>query len=133
MGQILLMTPVPSLNQAYFLLLQEENQRDSTVVSYPSPDITAMSVRHTNFSKNSRFIGKKSGSFSSEASGNHNVTCNYCHQDKHTRDECFFLHGSPPWHRLYGQPKPKLKSTTKHNANVPQVAMNSTHDNDLGV
>lgn len=41
------------------------------------------------------------------------LTCSYCHKDKHTRDKCFYLHGYPPWHKLYGQPKLKLKTSSK--------------------
>lgn len=57
--------------------------------------------------------------------------CSYCHQDKHTRDKCFFLHGYPPWHRLYGQPKPKLRS--KPPSTVAQVYVQPIHDTETMV
>lgn len=82
-GQILLMNPLPSLNQAYSLLLQDENQRDTSSSQPVSIENTTMSVRHfqrnvkNTFKSQLKPLGKSVDFLS---------TCTYCHQDKHTRD-----------------------------------------------
>lgn len=43
-GQILLMNPLPSLNAAYALLLQEENQRNTSIIPKLSDEVVAMNV-----------------------------------------------------------------------------------------
>lgn len=40
------------------------------------------------------------------------LECDYCHNNGHSRDKCFCLHGYPDWHRLYGKPKPKPRKLT---------------------
>lgn len=48
-------------------------------------------------------------------SGKRNVTdasivCEVCHLTVHSKDKCFYVHGYPSWHRLFGKPKPKPKN-----------------------
>lgn len=45
--------------------------------------------------------------------------CDYCKMQGHVKDKCFSLHGYPDWHRLHGEPKPKIKSNLrKYNTNA---------------
>lgn len=97
-GQILLMKPLPTLSQAYFMLLQEENQRSSHN-SQHLLETTAMNVK-VQSNKSKQNFPKKS---------DNSEVCDYCHNSGHIREKCFFLHGYPDWHRLHGKPKPKLK------------------------
>ncbi|XP_074351730.1 uncharacterized protein LOC141690873 [Apium graveolens] len=53
------------------------------------------------------------------------LICDYCKLTGHVKDKCFALHGYPDWHRLYGQPKPKIRNTASKKA----VAHNATHQN----
>lgn len=77
-----------------------------------------MSVKHHNFNKTAKFSGKKPLSLPSNKPIDLALGCSYCHQDKHTRDRFFFLHEYPPWHRLYGQPKPKPKTYNQNSTIV---------------
>ncbi|XP_074370155.1 uncharacterized protein LOC141711536 [Apium graveolens] len=100
-GQMLTMKPLPTLSQAYSLLLQEESQRASPIVS--TVDSVAMNVKYAGKSKQ---FGQFSVKKSSESVAEH---CDYYHNPGHNQEKCFFLHGYPDWHRLYGKPKPKLR------------------------
>lgn len=116
-GQLLLLNPQPTLSQAYFLLLQEETQRETTVQANLT-ESAAMSVKHSfTFQKTMKSLNRKSTPINADTT----LTCNYCNQERHIRDKCFFLHGYPPWHRLYGQPKPKLRNFTKPSVTASQV------------
>lgn len=43
------------------------------------------------------------------------------------QDKCFFLHGYPDWHRLYGKPKPKLRSSGTHSVKkAAQITVKSS-------
>ena len=115
-GQILMMKPLPDLSQAYSLLLQEESQRDT---HFPA-------VAPENMAMNVKFAGNKpkpTGNKKSE-----NETCTYCNNVGHSKEKCFFLHGYPEWHRSFGKPKPKLRTTDapKRAANVSTTPIDAT-------
>lgn len=115
-GQILLMNPFPDLSQAYAMLLQEENQRDSTAHNTVNHESMAINVQAGAYTGNkSRNPGFKK---SDKKSGDPSVVCDYCALTGHTRYKCFALHGYPEWHRLYGQPKPKIRSANTKKADV---------------
>ncbi|XP_074378611.1 uncharacterized protein LOC141720152 [Apium graveolens] len=123
-GQLLMMTPLPTLSQAYSLLLQEEVRRDCTS-QCPTIDNVAMNVRFTGSKQHpthSSFTpGKKSVS-------NDSVYCDFCHSSGHIRDKYFCVHGYPDWHRLYGHPKPKPRSGAQSTVRkVAQVTGPSTY------
>lgn len=89
-----------SVNQAYVILLQVENQRESSTSTSFKPDNMAMLARNsfnaTRFKKpTQKTIYPRTLHF------------DYCSGSGHTRERCFCLHGIPPWHRLHGRPKPK--------------------------
>ncbi|XP_074375531.1 uncharacterized protein LOC141717357 [Apium graveolens] len=91
---------LPTLSQVYSLLLQEESQRASPIVS--TFDSVAMNVKSAGKSK-------KFGQFSVRKPSECAKYCDYCHNPGHNQEKCFFLHGYPNWHRLYGKPKPNLR------------------------
>lgn len=102
------MNPLPSLNTIYVLLLQEENQRNNPTPSSLTSDIAAMGVRKPGGYKQFKPSPvQPNTSFTTTTPNNSTPSCTYCHQQNHTTNKCFFLHGYPPWHHLYGQPKPK--------------------------
>lgn len=76
------MPNLPSLNESYALLLQEEEQKAcaSSHFEYNSQESTA-------------FMVKKFGNTKSKAK----LVCDYCKDTRHTRDSCFVLNGYPPW------------------------------------
>ncbi|XP_074323590.1 uncharacterized protein LOC141660503 [Apium graveolens] len=118
-GQILLMNPLTELSHAYAMILQEENQRESA---------SHVSIIHENAAMNVKF-GQGTSTGKNRFSGprkedkkilENSVICDYCKLAGHTRDKYFALHGYPDWHRLYGQPKPKVRSNhgTKKLVNI---------------
>ncbi|XP_074356820.1 uncharacterized protein LOC141696596 [Apium graveolens] len=120
-GQILLMSPLPDLSHAYAMLLQEENQRESVNHTGFLPENAAMNVK---FGNKPKFVKKDD-----RKSENTSVVCDYCKFTGHSREKYFALHGYPEWHRLYGQPKPKVKP--KKTNQVVNLAQNSQNFSDV--
>ncbi|KAG4192484.1 hypothetical protein ERO13_A07G161305v2 [Gossypium hirsutum] len=77
-SQILLMQPLPSVNRAYSMIVQEEGQRSlSSVLPHASEPIDLLST----------------------VSGNHkkfNGTCDFCKVKGHKKESCYHLIGFPP-------------------------------------
>ncbi|XP_019224191.1 PREDICTED: uncharacterized protein LOC109205890 [Nicotiana attenuata] len=89
-GSILMMNPLPSIAQAFSLLIQEERQREinpSIHLALESLALNANTIRprtfRTNYSPNN----------------NHNNRnrpfCDYCKRPGHTKEKCYKLHGYP--------------------------------------
>ncbi|KAL8145688.1 hypothetical protein AgCh_003726 [Apium graveolens] len=115
-GQLLLMKPIPSLNQAFSLLLQEESQRDfASISNTPVTENMAMNVKF-----NPNFRTKGINNAGQRKTGDSAFTCDYCQMTGHSRDKCFCLHGYPEWHKMYGKPKPIPR---KQNAGNKSVAV----------
>lgn len=83
-GQLLLMNPMPTLNQAYSLLLQEETRGDSSTHLSTTFENITLSVKHFNAQQNFRTAKKSADKLMGVP-----LNCAYCHQDKHTRGQCF--------------------------------------------
>ncbi|XP_074381462.1 uncharacterized protein LOC141723534 [Apium graveolens] len=122
-GQILLMKPVPSLSQCYYILLQEENQRNTQQSSYMTGNSLAMNVKN-NYSGSQ----KKSDStpIPTNRKSDSNMQCEFCDMQGHSKDTCFCFHGYPQWHRLFGKPKPKPRNSQNKANNVPQNVSQNT-------
>lgn len=58
-GQILMMNPLPTLNVAYALLLQEENQRTSLSMPPLTNEVVAMSIKPNLPSKPIKYSNNK--------------------------------------------------------------------------
>ncbi|WOH00712.1 hypothetical protein DCAR_0520086 [Daucus carota subsp. sativus] len=92
-GQMLMMKPIPSLNQAYSLLLQEESQRDFAKLAHtPVGDNMAMNVKFQGAAKSRNNTGAYAGA---KKPPDTNSFCDYSQNSGHTRDKCFCLHGYP--------------------------------------
>lgn len=122
--QILMMKPLPSLNQCYAMLLQEESQCEVHNSLSFTTDNVAMSVK-SNFSTNQYVRGAQS---SVRKSNDVSVVCDYCHMSGHLKDKCYCIHGYPSWHQLFGKPKPKPKLLTPRNSVVANVIQTSTEN-----
>lgn len=84
-SQILLMSPLPTVNQAYSLVCQEEMQRNLTQPPHNlSNEGSAMTARGRG-----RYSRGRGRTTSSEE-------CTYCHRQGHKRDNCYQLVGFPP-------------------------------------
>ncbi|XP_019235591.1 PREDICTED: uncharacterized protein LOC109215922 [Nicotiana attenuata] len=123
-GNILMMSPLPNINHAYSLVLQDENQREVYANPLISTDASSfMVVSQANFTSQGNFSlrngkQKSSGQFQrnnnvapAPRSGyapqkspnpkgkrtrfNPNVSCTYCKKTGHTVDDCYRIIGFP--------------------------------------
>lgn len=74
-SQILLMDPLPTVNKAYALLLQEERQRSVHQVPPPNIEQSAMAASHS--------------SQSSKRGQKPFYHCDYCGMDGHSESRCY--------------------------------------------
>ncbi|KAH0710857.1 hypothetical protein KY284_012284 [Solanum tuberosum] len=82
-SQILLMTPLPSVNQAYAMIIGDESQK--AVTSNPAGLLGAMPDNVVMYSKaNSQKFRKK-----------YNLYCELCKMKNHTKENCYKLFGYP--------------------------------------
>lgn len=54
------------------------------------------------------------------------LLCDFCKMSGHIKEKCFYLHGYPPWHKLHGKPKPKLRMSTGKSVNASQMISDTT-------
>jgi len=88
-GNILMMTPLPTLSQIYSLLTQEERQRQVKQGSYFQAESASFNAS-TNSSLDARpYPGKKIKGKKSQ------LFCEHYKRNNHTVDKCYKLHGYP--------------------------------------
>ncbi|XP_047264739.1 uncharacterized protein LOC124896911 [Capsicum annuum] len=92
-SNILMISPLPSVNQAYSLLLQDGKQREIYVSKYPIESTFLAANQQGENQKNNRPNNKFKG-YSEEKKNN--MFCNYCKKLGHTIDHCYRLKGFPP-------------------------------------
>ncbi|KAI3515186.1 hypothetical protein L1887_13951 [Cichorium endivia] len=84
-GSILMMKPLPSINQAYTILIQDEKQREESASMYAS-NLSSPFFPQTNNSQSFSYLrGKSEG----------NIVCNHCKKPGHTTNKCYKLVGFP--------------------------------------
>ncbi|KAK9035056.1 hypothetical protein V6N11_077107 [Hibiscus sabdariffa] len=114
-SQILLMKPLPTVNQAYSMIVQEESQR----IQLSGGLVHEASVMFSNSSKSSDRKG-----FS--------VICDYCKLKGHRRDSCYRLIGFPPDYKFNKKRSSRIamavdsesvSPTSSSNGSSSQVAM----------
>lgn len=79
-GQILLMNPVPDISQAYYMLLQEENQREFTTHNSIVSENTAVNVKLYANTENKPKPARKVL--------DHNLFCDYYKLTGHIKEKC---------------------------------------------
>ena len=89
--QILMMEPVPSVDKNFFLVIQEERQRSSSIHAIPSVESTALAVKNQVFNQGS-FPGK----IFKRNVGKGRPICSYCGKVGHIKEKCYKLVGFPP-------------------------------------
>ncbi|XP_074335425.1 uncharacterized protein LOC141672671 isoform X2 [Apium graveolens] len=115
-GQLLMMSPWPTVNQAFMLLKQEERQRQ-TQNSFASP--VAMMV---NMSKSVQAGSSYAQNRFSDRPSNSIPECSHCHYRGHTKEKCYKLHGYPTDHPNHPNNKGKRKISNPRFFN-PAAAM----------
>ena len=122
-GNILMMSTLPTMAQAFAILSQEERQREMKPLNHMALEYTSLNVSmlsQNNATNSSSYRGSTSrgngsynntGSFNNNSTGNFNNTntyrgnsnignrsnmfCEYCKRTEHVKDRCFKLHGYP--------------------------------------
>ena len=121
-GQILLMNPLPSLNKAYTLVLQEEKQR-TIVHPLNTTDSSAMMANKSNWHhKTQNQYGDKS-KFQNQSKNvtRQNKNCTHCEGTGHTVDRCFSIIGFPLGHKLHKVYPSKSAATMTHMIRSPRM------------
>ena len=109
-GNILMMSPLPSISQVYSMLIQEEKQREIRSASHFLTESASLAVEA---SKPSQFYKGRMDKGDSRADHFHggvarneakksNLFCNYCKKPGHSIDKCYRLHGFPPNFKFKG-------------------------------
>ncbi|XP_019229907.1 PREDICTED: uncharacterized protein LOC109210885 [Nicotiana attenuata] len=102
-GNIMMMTPIPNIDKAYSLLLQEERQRSiQPTMNSPmdSSSFNASTQKFGQYSGQSKMnfnLNTGGGKRNNTAKGSdrRNMFCSYCQRAGHTIERCFKIHGYP--------------------------------------
>ncbi|XP_073305868.1 uncharacterized protein [Primulina huaijiensis] len=81
-SQILIMSPLPSVGQAFSIIFQEESHRSLSTVELPSTALFSVQGKMNNQKRDT-------------------LTCDYFQWNGHTKEFCYKLVGYPPGHKLY--------------------------------
>lgn len=124
-GQILLMSPMPTVAKAYSMIRQEEKQREGNTLKVPTSAALSAQSNYTRNSYNgdSRF-GNGNSRFGESSSRNSDqrdstqrrssfkkgVICGNCGKEGHYKEECYQLVGYPVGHPLHGKFKPTVQT-----------------------
>ncbi|OIT29783.1 hypothetical protein A4A49_57980, partial [Nicotiana attenuata] len=100
---IMMMTPIPNIDKAYSLLLQEERQRSiQPTMNSPmdSSSFNASTQKFGQYSGQSKMnfnLNTGGGKRNNTAKGSdrRNMFCSYCQRAGHTIERCFKIHGYP--------------------------------------
>ena len=90
--QILMMEPIPSIDKAFSLVIQEERQRALGFNGGPSVDSTALAIKTQGFNE----VGKN-------AKGKGRPICSHCGKVGHFMEKCYKLVGFPPGYKQKGK------------------------------
>jgi len=104
-GSILMMNPLPTMAQAFSILVQEEKQREVKPHGKFNLESTSLHVNaaststnfRTNYTPQRNNWGSSSGGSNSGSKppNKSHLFCEYCKKYVHTRDKCYRLHGFP--------------------------------------
>ncbi|KMT00075.1 hypothetical protein BVRB_1g019020 [Beta vulgaris subsp. vulgaris] len=105
-------SPLPSVNQAYHALLEEERQREITGSSTIDPEASAMAAFNKKFQSSfnhktqtqthdhqrnpQTFTNYRGNTFKKN-----NYYCDHCKCPGHSTERCYKLNGYPPNHKFY--------------------------------
>ncbi|XP_070056584.1 uncharacterized protein [Nicotiana tomentosiformis] len=121
-GSILMMNPLPSIAQAFSLLIQEERQREIKPNNHLALESSALSAS-TN----------RPGSFKTNYSPSNNYNnrnkpfCDYCKRPGHIKEKCYKLHGYPQSFSQNQNPNTNHNQTSNFNQN-PRQSFNYNHN-----
>ncbi|XP_015161400.1 uncharacterized protein, partial [Solanum tuberosum] len=91
-GSILMMNPLPSMAQAFSLLVQEEQQREIKPANHPNLESAAL---HVGTSRSSNYRTNYTTNTSKPSLQYKDKFCDYCKRTGHLVEKCYRLHGYP--------------------------------------
>lgn len=120
-SSILMISPLPNVNQAYSLLIQDEKQREIHVGVHPAE--SAFLAYKQQFNNQKFGDGKYKGNFAGKKS---NLFCNYCKKPGHTLDKCYRIVGYHPDFK-FTKPR-KFQGNAHSNATISEdFSVNTTN------
>ncbi|KAF7142523.1 hypothetical protein RHSIM_Rhsim05G0099200 [Rhododendron simsii] len=143
--QMLLREPLPSVNKAYSLLLQEEKHPEALIPTMESMNSIAAIANHQSSNSGAQISLTNPTAAAANYKGHSNAPhpnggqkfhkkirprCSYCDQIAHSREKCYKLHGYPS--------RPTIPSQA-HNIEVPhslpmqpiRLATHNSHQNNI--
>ncbi|XP_010323516.1 uncharacterized protein [Solanum lycopersicum] len=93
-GSILMMNPLPAMEQVFSLLVQDERQRETNPSNHLTLDSTAL---HDAIDKRTRYNTNYSTNNSTNLKYKDRF-CSYCTRTCHLIEKCYHVHGYPPGH-----------------------------------
>ncbi|XP_019260086.1 PREDICTED: uncharacterized protein LOC109238110 [Nicotiana attenuata] len=94
-GNILMISPLPSVNHAYSLLIQDEKQREIYVNNqFPGDSSSFMAVNQFSGSQKFGNSDSRGGKGRGDYKKNNQI-CSYCKKSGHTVDKCYRIIGFP--------------------------------------
>ena len=147
-GSILMMKPLPNIDQVYSLIQQEEKQRSLSAVSQLSHGATAfhfnspgqeiipanqmaLATQHKTYNPTQRPVQSRSHHTNYGPNNNfkglprrgiqdkRQLFCDYCRMSGYTVQRCYKLHGYPPGHKLYrGRKMAALAQSSDASTNI---------------
>ena len=100
--QILMMEPIPSLDKAFSLVIQEERQRALGFNANSSVESTALAVKNQGFNQSSNFFGNAGKNIKGNR-GKGRPICSHCGKVGHVMEKCYKLMGFPPGYKQKGK------------------------------
>ncbi|XP_016515819.1 uncharacterized protein LOC107832480 [Nicotiana tabacum] len=94
-GSILMMKPLPSMAQAFSLLIQEEKQREFKTNSQLNLDSTSLHVNASPQHQNPYGARNFKTHYTTNNNNKSRQFYDYCKRPRHTREKCYKLHGYP--------------------------------------
>nr|XP_016455842.1 PREDICTED: uncharacterized protein LOC107779857 [Nicotiana tabacum] len=131
-SNILMLTPLPSVNQTYSLLIQDEKQREIHITQNPVENAFLAQNQPTYFQKYANGEGKLKANLEGKKN---NLVCNYCKKTGHSNDKCYRIIGFPSTFKFTKSKKyqegPHINAVLKHEENTSQ-SVNTMEGNATG-
>ncbi|XP_070045814.1 uncharacterized protein [Nicotiana tomentosiformis] len=123
-NQILMMKPVPSVNQAYAMLVSDESQRNVAATSGilgPRPNVHAGHYESTTFYGSKPTGGQKFRKY-------YNIQCEFCKLKEHSKENCYKIISYPPdfKYKMKGGAPTTARNTYNVFSETNNVIKNST-------
>ena len=127
-SQIMMLNPLPNIDKAFSLVIQQEREMNSSVSNILSPTGNTDEATALNVQAQSNHNSKPGyGNFKWKSQGTspkgHARVCTHCNRTNHTIETCFLKHGFPPGYRG------KSKVPGSSNTSQPTAMANTASEN----